>query len=372
MGIMDLRLKSIAEQFDLKKNILSIEPFGNGHINDTFCITCKTDSGKSRFLLQRINKLVFKNPPLVMENFYRVTEHIKDKLIKNKIPDINRRTLSLIPTLNGSSYYQENNDNFWRLINFIEDAFTIDYIDDPKQAYKAAKSFGLFQKMLLDLPKPRLHETIPDFHNTPKRFKVFEKSLDKDTYNRAKSVENEIEFVLQNKSIVSILTDLANKGEIPEHIIHNDTKINNIMFDKKTGEGICVIDLDTVMPGFTLYDFGDMVRTATCPAAEDEKDLSKIYLNMEMFKAIVDGYICEAREFLNPVESKLLPFSGKLITFEQGIRFLTDYLNNDIYYKIHYKGQNMDRSRTQLKLVQSIIEHENEMNKYVEVKWNSK
>ena len=226
--------------------------------------------------------------------------------------------------------------------------------------------FGRFQRMLIDLPGPALHETIGDFHNTPRRFEVFQDVLAADTLNRAKDAKPEIDFVFENSGLCSVLADLAGKGEIPVRIVHNDTKINNVMLDEKTDKGVCVIDLDTVMPGLSVCDFGDMVRTATCSAAEDERDLSRVAVDLKMFEALVRGYLAEAGRFLASAEKRHLVFAAKLITFEQLMRFLTDYLAGDVYYKTSRDGHNLDRSRTQMKLAESIVERQEAMTELVE------
>jgi aminoglycoside phosphotransferase (APT) family kinase protein len=241
-------------------------------------------------------------------------------------------------------------------------AKTYDAVESPQQAYQAAKAFGQFQKMLADLPAPRLHDTIPDFHHTPKRFANLKQAILDNKANRLSLAKAEIDFALKRKSICSVLLD----AKLPERVTHNDTKFNNVMLDNATGEGICVIDLDTVMPGLALYDFGDMVRTTTSPAKEDERDLSKVTMQFPMFEALVRGYLSSAGEFLTPAEKKFLAFSGKLITFEIGLRFLTDFLEGDTYFKVHRDGHNLDRCRTQFKLVESIEQQENEMNRLVE------
>jgi hypothetical protein len=234
-------------------------------------------------------------------------------------------------------------------------------VQSPVQALAAAKTFGRFQKLLADLPAPRLNDTIPDFHHTPKRFAMLEKAVAADPVNRAISAKPEIEFALHRQGICRVLLD----AKLPERVTHNDTKFNNVLLDDATGEGICVIDLDTVMPGLALYDFGDMVRTATSPAREDERDLSKVTMRFPMFEALMRGYLSTASEFLTPMEKQFLPFSGKLITFEIGIRFLTDFLAGDTYFKVHRDGHNLDRCRTQFKLVESIEQQETTMNKLV-------
>jgi hypothetical protein len=299
-----------------------------------------------------------------MENIRRVTEHIHSKFASAKYSS--RRTLQLMYTHDGAPYHKDKDGNHWRSYIFIELARTYDVLETDEQARQAAKAFGDFQKYLVDIPGGRLNETIPNFHNTPARFKALEEAIQKDVKNRAAGVKAEIDFALKHKDITGVLLDLNAKGEIPERITHNDTKLNNVMIDDETQEGICVIDLDTVMPGLAHYDFGDMVRTGTSPAAEDERDLSKVTMRMNMFEALLRGYMSAAGDFLNKTEKKMLPFSGKLITFEIGIRFLTDYLAGDVYFKIKRADHNLDRCRTQFKLVESIESQEDEINQLVE------
>jgi aminoglycoside phosphotransferase (APT) family kinase protein len=246
---------------------------------------------------------------------------------------------------------------YWRAYRFIEGARAYDTVESSQQAYQAARAFGEFQKMLVDLPAPRLRDTIPDFHNTPKRFVAFEQAVAADESNRAVNARAEIEFAFAHQPMVGVLLE----ANLPERITHNDTKFNNVLLDNATGEGLCVIDLDTVMPGLALYDFGDMVRTTTSPAMEDEQDLSQVTMQFPMFEALARGYLSSAGCFLTKEEKTHLAFAGKLITFEQGIRFLTDYLAGDRYYKVHRDRQNLDRCRTQFKLVESIEQQEEQM-----------
>ena len=361
-------VNSVANHFQTEGTIRQVETFGSGHINDTFSVNCEHDSGTRRYVLQRINHEIFKNPPKLMENVIRVTEHIRKKVEAENSTDI-RRQLKVIKTQGGLGCYKDLDGQYWRMYNMIEKAMTYDTIENPDLAFEAARMFGWFQRMLTDLPGEPLHDTIPDFHNTPKRFRDFQSVLDEDSCNRAKDVKAEIDFVLENAWICDVLLDLVKGGQIPIRITHNDTKINNVMLDEKSGRGVCVIDLDTVMPGLSLYDMGDMIRTATCPAAEDEKDLSKIQMDINLFEQLARGFSHETHFFLTDAEKKHLAFSGMLITFEQLIRFLGDYLAGDVYYKIHREGHNLDRARTQMKLVQSIIEQEKEMNSMVDSIW---
>ncbi len=353
-------VRAIARQFQIAGEFAGAAPYGSGHINDTYCVTFNQGGTRVRYIVQRINHDIFKNPVALMENIRRVTEHLAGKMSGE--PGASRRVLTLVPAKSGGPVHRDAADNYWRTYIFIEAARGYDAVENPAQALSAAQAFGRFQKLLADLPSPRLHDTIPDFHHTPKRFAALEKAIESDAVNRAKLAQAEIDFALAHKNITSVLLD----AKLPERVTHNDTKFNNVLLDDTTGEGICVIDLDTVMPGLALYDFGDMVRTTTSPAKEDERDLAKVKMQFPMFEALARGYLSSAAEFLTPAEKKFLPFSGKLITFEIGLRFLTDFLAGDTYFKVHREGHNLDRCRTQFKLVESIEQQEAAMNKLVE------
>jgi hypothetical protein len=289
-----------------------------------------------------------------MANVERVCAHAHAKLKKAGETDADRRTLRLIPTRAGKAWHIDAAGNRWRCYHFIEGATGHDVVRSPEQAYAAARAFGAFQALLTDLPGGRLHETIPDFHHTPSRFARFQQALAQDAHGRAAACVPEIAFALARSHEVNVVVDALRDGTLPERVTHNDTKLNNVLLDDVTQEGVCVIDLDTVMPGSVLYDFGDLVRTATSPAAEDETDLSKVRLQFPMFEALVKGYLASADGFLTPKEKELLPFAGKLITFEIGLRFLTDWLEGDVYFKIKRPTHNLDRARTQFKLIESI------------------
>ena len=361
---MAMKLKhdvgDVARQFLIHGEFVSAEPYGSGHINDTYCVVFQQAGMPVRYIFQRINHNVFKNPVALMENIQRVTSHLAAKVAGQS--DATRRVMTLIPARNGLPWYRDAEGNHWRAYLFIEKARTYDAVESVQQAFQAAQAFGQFQKMLTDIPSPRLHETIPDFHHTPRRFAALEAAIKADAAGRVKLAGPEIAFALAHKSITSILLD----ANLPERVTHNDTKFNNVMLDDTTGEGICVIDLDTVMPGLALYDFGDMVRTTTSPAKEDERDLTKVTMQFPMFEALVRGYLSTAGSFLTAAEKQFLAFSGKLITFEIGIRFLTDYLAGDVYFKVHRDGHNLDRCRTQFKLVESIEHQEAQMSQLVE------
>jgi len=353
-------LQTIARQFQIDGSFLEAYPYGHGHINDTFCCVFDQGGARVRYIFQRINHTVFKNPVGLMENVQRVTSHLGRKCAAD--PDRYRKVLTLIPARDQLSYHCDAQGNYWRAYIFIEQAQTYDAVESTRQAYEAAKAFGQFQRLLADLPSPRLHDTVPDFHHTPKRFANLVKGIEADVANRAALAKKEIEFALRHKRICRALLDAG----LPERVTHNDTKLNNVMLDDTTGEGVCVIDLDTVMPGLALYDFGDMVRTTTSPAKEDERDLSLVKMQFSMFEALVRGYLASAGEFLTPGEKRQLAFSGQLITFEIGIRFLSDFLAGDTYFKVHREGHNLDRCRTQFKLLESIEQQEEQMNQLVE------
>jgi Ser/Thr protein kinase RdoA (MazF antagonist) len=362
---MQLRhdIPSLARNFQIFADFQSAEPYGAGHINDTYAATYNQGGKTVRYIHQRINPNIFKNAAGLMENIYRVTDHLRRKLADQ--PDVTRRTLTLVPAKDGRTHYVNPAGECWRTYVFIENARSYDAVESPKQAYEAAKAFGRFQGLLADLPAPPLIDTIPDFHNTPKRFASLEQAIATDAANRVALARPEIDFALSRKPITSRLVELQSQGVLPERTTHNDTKFNNVMLDNATQEGLCVIDLDTVMPGLALYDFGDMVRTTTSPALEDEKDLSKVSMQFPMFEALVRGYLSSAGGVLNQAELDHLAFSGKLISFEIGIRFLADFLAGDVYFKVHREGHNLDRCRTQFKLVESIENQEEAMNRLV-------
>jgi hypothetical protein len=348
-----------ARNFEACGDVVSATPHGSGHINDTYRVVSELDGVSGAFILQRINHNIFKNPVALMENIERVTAHMAEKI--NGRPDRDRRFLKLIPARGGRGWHHDADGNYWRAYNFIDRARSYDAVENAGQAFEAGKAFGRFQKILADLPMPRLHESIPDFHHTPKRFAVLEQAISSDVANRAGSAQPEIEFALAHHPLVSKLLE----ANLPERVTHNDTKLNNVLIDDETGEGICVIDLDTVMPGLAAYDFGDMVRTTTSPAKEDEQDLSKVRMDFPMFEALLRGYMDAAGNFLTKGEKEVLTLSGKLITFEIGIRFLTDHLSGDTYFKVHRANHNLDRARTQFKLVESIEQQEEAMDRLV-------
>ena len=341
---MDKQFQEILANFNLS---LNPDAYGNGHINDTYIVHSQPD-----YILQRINKKVFTNPPAVMENIQGVTEFLRRKIIAEG-GDPDRETLNLIMTVDGQPYYHHTDDEYYRVYKFIDHAVSYDLVENPMQLYHAARAFGKFQNMLADYPAEKLHETIVDFHNTRVRYEQFKTALAKDASGRAENARPEIDFVLAREGDAGVIVDALADGSIPLRVTHNDTKLNNVLLDEKTGEGVCVIDLDTVMPGSLLYDYGDALRFGGSSGAEDEKDLSKIWFDVEKFTAFTKGFI-EVLPSITDKELRLLPFSIKLMTLECGSRFLADYINGDVYFKTHYPEHNLVRARTQFKLVKEI------------------
>lgn len=351
MNNQNTDLSEILKHFNLE---LTPKTYGNGHINDTYLI--KTKPG---YILQKINTNVFKDPESVMENIKLVTSHLREK-IEAAGGDPDRETLTVIDTVDGKPYYKDDNGDYYRMYIFITGAKSYDLVENPMQLYSAAKAFGNFQNMLNDFPADKLHEVIPNFHNTVSRYADFKAAVDADAVGRAESVKEEIKFVLDREADASVVVNDIASGLIPLRVTHNDTKLNNVLLDEVTGDGVCVIDLDTVMPGSLLYDFGDALRFGGSSGAEDEKDLSKIWFDLEKFEYFTRGFL-EALPSITPRELELLPFSVKLMTLECGSRFLADYLNGDTYFKTHYPEHNLVRARTQFKLVADIEKKHDEM-----------
>jgi len=349
-------IRAIAGMFDMRGDFVHAHPHGSGHINDTYCATLDQAGQRVRYVVQRINHKVFKKPLELMENVDRVTRHALATLKALDHPEAHRRTLTCIPSHEGNPYARDDEGNYWRVYPFIEGARGHDEIDTDEQAYQAARAFGEFQKLAAGLSGARLHETIPDFHHTPKRLAALEAAVLRDTAGRAAGVAAEIGFARARATDCARITDLIASGDIPERVTHNDTKLNNVLLDDTTAEGVCVIDLDTTMPGCVLYDFGDMVRTATPTSREDDPDAAGIGMRLDRFEALIQGYLSSA-DFLNEAEMTNLAFSGKLITLEVGIRFLTDYLDGDVYFKTRRPGHNLDRCRNQFAFVRVLEEN---------------
>ncbi len=364
---MDFDLREIVSHFRIYGHFVKAVQFGNGHINDTFQVTFDQGGTWVRYIVQRVNTRVFRNPKALMQNYQRVTRHLGAKIDQERItnPATRRRSIELVEAVDGRPFWCDSQDNFFRCYVFVEHARSYDILETPEQAYQAAAAFGGFQADLSDL-SGRLNETIPNFHNTPSRLVELQVAAWEDRMGRLKSVSWEYDFILERSEECERLLALQREGLLVERVTHNDTKLNNVLIDDLTGMGCCVIDLDTVMPGLPHYDFGDMVRTGTSPVAEDETDLSRVVMRFPMFEALLRGYLAGAGDFLSVEEKSWLPFSGKLITLEIGIRFLTDYLDGDVYFKIHRPDHNLDRCRTQLKLVASIEEQFDAMRQLTE------
>jgi len=323
---MNPDFENIVKHFTFEGEFTGAFPYGSGHINDTYAASFSRGNGESsRYILQRINHRVFKEPEKLMKNIEGVTKHLRNKIVSAG-GDPERETLNIVPTTEGESFHKAEDGSCWRGYLFIENAHTYDVVENREHFYNGGRAFGRFQKLLEDFPAEQLYETIPDFHNTKKRFNAFVGALDEDPANRAGSVKAEIDFALRRADDASVLLDLLERGRLSLRVTHNDSKFNNVMIDDASGEGICVIDLDTVMPGLALYDFGDSIRSGANPASEDEKDLSKVWMELDLFEYFTHGYLDSARDFLTSAELEYLPLAAKIMTFECGIRFLTDFL----------------------------------------------
>lgn len=352
---------AVVQRFQFEGNFLDAQPCGNGHINDTYEVRFKRANGSPRrYILQRINHNVFRDPPGLMHNIEAVTAHVREKVV-GAGGDPERETLNLVPSVDGARAYTRTDGDYWRAYTFIEGARTYEVAPDPRFIYNAARTFGEFQRLVGDLPASHLHETIPGFHDTRARYQAFVETVDRDALDRARSAASEIQFAAAREEDASVLVNLSDQGKLPQRVIHNDTKLNNIMFDDETGEGVCVIDLDTVMPGLSLYDFGDAVRSAANTGAEDEPDLSMVSFDLGIFEQCLYGYLDSARDFLTPLEVAYLPVAARLITFECGLRFLTDYLDGDVYFKTDRPRHNLDRCRTQFKILHDMERESDEM-----------
>ncbi|WP_075718522.1 phosphotransferase enzyme family protein [Roseburia sp. 499] len=350
----------VTKEFQMDGEAKSAVGYGSGHINDTFLV-----EGEKRYILQRMNRSIFTHPEEVMENIMGVTSFLKKKIEKAG-GDTSRETLNVIATKNGKSFYVDEAGEYWRMYNMVEDAVSYDRVESEQDFYESAVAFGNFQQLLSDYPAETLHETIPGFHDTAARYQTFLKAVEEDICERAAEVEEEIAFFKNRKETAQILGNMLKEGKLPLRVTHNDTKLNNIMMDVKTGKGICVIDLDTVMPGLAVHDFGDSIRFGASTAAEDEQDLSKVSCDMHLFELYVQGFLKGCGGRLTETEIKMLPMGAKTMTYECGMRFLTDYLQGDVYFKTHREGQNLDRARTQMKLVADMEEKWSCMEQIVE------
>lgn len=346
-----MKIKNIIQQFKIKENISRYIPYGSGHINDTYKVETSNGSAQN-YLLQRVNHQVFKDVPGLMENILRVTTHLRKKLEEIPGSDPDRETLTLIVSREGKPYFQDETGNFFRMYLFIEDHKTYDIAQNEHQVYEAGRMFGRFQNLLSDLPGGSLNETIKDFHNIEFRINGLFESLSADEAGRAANIKAEMGFAEKRINEMKILLELSRKGEVPTRVTHNDTKFNNVLLDKNDN-GLCVIDLDTVMPGLVHYDFGDAIRTSTNTGAEDDADLSRVEMNIKLFEYFARGFLKELPG-LTDKEMDYLPLAAKLFAYSQGIRFLKDYLDGDKYYKIKHKEHNLQRTRAQFKLLLSM------------------
>lgn len=360
---MNYNLKEIFELFTSEGTFLSGEPYGSGHIHDTFLVQTG-ERDKDDYILQRLNNKIFKNIPQLQKNIERVTVHLNKKL--KQIPGSNtkRECLTLIPSKDGKSWIVDNYGNYWRMYIFISNHRSYNIVDSPDKAFEGGKAIGRFQAMLADMPGEPLAETIPKFHNIENRLEILNQKINEDPAGRVAALTEEIKEYLNRGEEMKTILRLGKEGKIPLRITHNDTKFNNILLDEND-KALCVIDLDTVMPGYVHYDFGDAIRTVTNTAAEDEKDLAKVEMNITLFEAYARGYLSETGKTLNDVEKEYLAFAPKLITYTIGVRFLTDYIDGDNYFKIHHQFHNLQRTRAQLKLVMSMERQYGEMKKII-------
>lgn len=358
-------MKEIIDQFQFKGTYVSHQPWGCGHINTTYAVDFEENGGANRYILQKINHHIFTDVAGLMENIANVTNYLREKIVEEGgNPD--RETLTVVPTKEGKPYYASPQGDYYRAYIFIRDAVAFETASEPGVFGKSGEAFGKFQKLLKDFPADTLHETIPNFHNTWSRYQNFLKAVEEDKSGRKGNVAAEISFVKAREADAKKLVDLIAAGRLPLRVTHNDTKLNNVMLDEATKEGVCVIDLDTVMPGLALYDFGDSIRFGANHAVEDEKDLDKVYIDLALFEEYAAGFLGAAGGSFTKEETELLAFSAKLMTFECGMRFLTDYLEGDTYFKTKYADHNLVRCRDQFKLVESMEEHMDEMNAIVE------
>jgi Ser/Thr protein kinase RdoA (MazF antagonist) len=352
------RVRDLVGRFDLDAELDGVEPLPGGHINESYVATCRLGRGPVRFLLQGLNPDVFPDARRVMENVARVTEHLWAVLAGWAGPDAGRRALRLVPAREGTAFVEDQRGRAWRLYRFIEDTVTRQQPTGAADVERAARAFGTFQRDVASLPGPRLHETIPHFHDTPRRVEALEHAVECDVANRAAGAREAIARVLARSDLAPALVDAAARGELPERVVHNDAKISNVLFDASSGEALCVVDLDTVMPGLSLYDFGDLVRSMAARAAEDECDLRRVRLEPELFAATARGYLAATGDLLSVPERELLVPAAQVIVYEQAARFLTDHLNGDRYYRIARPDQNLDRCRSQLALLESLLAQE--------------
>ncbi len=358
-------IKTIANNFNIYGDFLSSRPFGSGHINDTRLVTFTDAEKEVNYIFRKINKNVFKNPETVVNNALLVTNHIRNKLEQENENDILRNVVTLVQAKDGKYIYVDKTGGYWSVILFIKDAYTVDFINVIDQAYEASKAFGKFTKQLIDIDISKIKETIPNYHNLVSRLQTFDNSIGTHAAGRVDLVSKEIIAVNRNRNLQENIIDLLNSGTVPLRIVHSDTKINNVMLDDETGKGLAVIDLDTVMPGTVLFDFGDMVRSFTSPVEEDEADIHKVKMQINIFEAILKGYLSELKDVLTTTEIENLVYGAEVIVYEQAVRFLTDYLMGDTYYATDYEDHNLIRARNQFALLESIQEQKEEMERII-------
>lgn len=360
------KIMEAIKTIDFKGKYMSHERYGSGHINDTFLVQFKKeDNSIIKYILQRINHHIL-NPEKLMHNICSITSFLRVKIEENGgNPD--RETMNVIPTKEGKSYYKDSIGSYWRAYAFIDNATSYDKVEKPEEFYQSAVAFGRFQNLLSDFNADSLYEILPDFHNTPKRFLDFVDAVNRDVCNRASGVMDEIKFFMDREEDMKVCMEMLDKGELPLRVTHNDTKLNNVMIDNETGKGICVIDLDTVMPGLSIFDFGDSIRFGANTAMEDETDLSKVSLDLDLFKQYATGFLEGCNGSLTANELMMLPIGAKIMTLECGMRFLTDYLQGDVYFHTQRPEHNLDRCRTQLLLVEDMERKMNQMHKVIKI-----
>lgn len=364
-GVHDRNLEDALYAFGFGPQCSYVKPFGSGHINETYAVYMPGETGDElSYVLQRVNSNVFRDPEGVMENIFGVTEYLRN-VIRKEGGDPDRETLSYIKTKNGCKYFEDGEGEPWRCYNYISDSVCYQLVEKPEQFYQSGSSFGHFLKQLIQYPASSLKETIPDFHHTVKRFDAFCQALRRDLVNRSESCRREIEFVLAREHDCSVLVKQQEEGKLPLRVTHNDTKLNNILFDAVSGKGLCIIDLDTIMPGLAANDFGDSIRFGAATAEEDERDLEKMHFDLSLYELYVKGYLETTRDVLTKEEIESLPWGARLMTLECGIRFLTDYLQGDTYFKTAYPEHNLVRARTQFKLVEEMEQNFEKMQELV-------
>lgn len=354
-------LAEIGAYFQIDGAYAGCERYYGGHINDTYFATYAADGSQRRYVHQRINAAVFRDPPALTQNIAAVTQHVREKLVAMDMPDVERRVLRLVPTREGRDLLVTTHGDYWRTYPYVEGTASYGTARGPQDAFSAARAFGEFARLLSDFPVQSLHVTLPNFHDTPMRVSALVAAVESDAHNRARLAQREISQAMRLQPLSTALQEIACAANLPLRATHNDTKITNVLFDEGTGEAICILDLDTIMPGLTLYDVGELVRTASTRAAEDEPDASKIEVDPELFGAVANGFIAGAGAMLTTAERNAFVTAGKVLAFENGVRFLADYLNGDAYFRVHHEAQNLDRARAQFAVVESLARQEEDL-----------